>query len=537
VPDSATADSLDAISTEASPRLLPASGLWSGRLSQIGQTDWFNFPVRGNRTFTVVTQAMNEQSVPSNAKAMAAIGVWDAFDAVGSAAVGAAPGLNGNAAGETWLRITTSSDDVVRLGIADMRGDGRPDYAYEGWVLYADTVEPPRLPASGGPIVIRGMGFHVADTVLVGGQAAQVTGISPNEITAIAPPAAIGVTGSVDVEVDDLPIYYAAGILSGGISYNAATGDSLNLVTAPANTVPDGVPLPFSVTALGSDLNPAGGVTVTYAVASGTAKLGCGKSICVVTAAGDGSATINLTASAGTASVVTATLSNGASLQAHFTGGTPPVLAALTPSLSVAAGASVTWTAQALVLSNGAPASGQSVSWTSGSGIATGSSAAALSTSAGISAQTLNVGPLAEGQQATASACLNGTPQCVGFAVSGARPEYAYLEAVSGASQSMALTATPTQITLRVRDMDGNPMAGGTVTLFQAVYAWASPCPPHGRCAQAELLGTQTSTAVSAIDGTVNFSPASIPGIATNMIGIAATGNSSTLSVAVEEHP
>ena len=71
-----------------------------------------------------------------------------------------------------------------------MRGDGRPDYAYNGWVLYADTVAPPRLPASGGPIVIHGMGFRPADTVLVGGQPALVTSISPNEITAIAPAAA-----------------------------------------------------------------------------------------------------------------------------------------------------------------------------------------------------------------------------------------------------------------------------------------------------------------------------------------------------------
>ncbi len=83
-----------------------------------------------------------------------------------------APALNGYATGETWLQVTASADDIVRLGIADMRGDGRPDYAYNGWVLYADTVQPPRLPASGGPIVIRGMGFRPSDTVLIGGQKA-----------------------------------------------------------------------------------------------------------------------------------------------------------------------------------------------------------------------------------------------------------------------------------------------------------------------------------------------------------------------------
>jgi hypothetical protein len=184
--------------------------------------------------------------------------------------------LNGLTTGESWLRINRVDDDVVRLGIADLRGDGRPDYAYEGWVLYADTVSPRILPAAGGAIVIHGMGFRSTDTVLVGGQAATVTSISPNEITAIAP-ASSGVTGSVDVEVDDLPIYYAAAIIHGGVSYNSGSGDVLTQINAPMNTVPIGVPEAFSVIARDSSLNPAGGLSVTYTVTSGSATLGCGQ--------------------------------------------------------------------------------------------------------------------------------------------------------------------------------------------------------------------------------------------------------------------
>ena len=208
---------------------MPEGGLWCGRLSQVGQTDWFTFPVRGNRIFTVVTQALDETGAPTESKAMPSIGVWDAFDPVGATAVGAAPGLNGLADGETWLRVATNGDDIVRIGIADLRGDGRPDYAYNGWVLYADTVSPARLPASGGPITIQGMGFRLADTVLVGGQPALVTSISPNQITAIAAARSPGVTGSVDVEVDDLPIFYAAAIIPGGVSYDSGNGDALTL--------------------------------------------------------------------------------------------------------------------------------------------------------------------------------------------------------------------------------------------------------------------------------------------------------------------
>lgn len=539
VADSAVGGSEDAIAEEASPRMLAASGMWYGRLSQIGQTDWFEFPVRNGRTFTVLTRALDESGAPTNGKAMPAIGIWDAFKPVGVVAVGAAPGLNGWAAGESWLQVTTLGDDIVRMGIADERGDGRPDYAYQGWVLYADTVEPQRLPASGGPIVIRGMGFRMTDTVLVGGHSAEVTGISPNEITAIAPAAASGITGPVDVEVDDLPQLYGLAIVQGGVSYDAAAGDELKVVSAPTNTVPIGVPMPFTVQALAPDLTAAGSVTVTYTLTSGTATLGCGSRTCRVTASGDGLASINLTAVGGTLSIVTASLSNGSSVQAQFTGGIPPVLTALAPSLSVAAGATFNWTAQALVLNGGTPMGGQAVAWQSatGSGITMQSGNATISNSSGIASETLTVGPLARGQEAASTACLNNTSQCVRFTAFGARPEYALLNAVSGTAQTLSLQGTPGLVTLRLLDMDGNPMAGGTVFFYQALYAWAPSCPPHGRCAEPQLLTTQSTTAVSAFDGTVTFVPASLPGVATKLVGLAGSGNTATVAVNIEQHP
>ena len=529
----------DVIGAASQPRPMPTSGQWVGRLSQVGQTDWFTFPVRGNRIFTIVTQAIDESGSPANSKAMPSIGIWDAFDPIGATPAGAAPGLNGNAAGETWLRVATNGDDIVRIAIADLRGDGRPDFAYNGWLLYADSVSPARLPASGGPIVIQGSGFRLADTVLIGGRPAVITSIAPNQITAIAPPAAAGVTGSVDVEVDDQPIFYAAAIIPSGISYDSGSGDALTLNTAPSNTVPTGVPLPFSVTALDSNLAPAGGVTVFYTITSGTATLACGQPTCSVVSTGDGHAAINVTANDGTWSVVTASLTNGSSLQAHFVGGTPPFLSALTPHLSVAAGATVTWTVQALALSNGIPLGNQSVAWQtpSGGGIAAQGSAAALTAQSGIATKNLNVGPLAEGQTATINACLNGTGQCVAFTAYGARPEYAVLQPISGATQSLAASATPSQIALRLLDMNGNPMAGGTVSLYQALYAWTPPCASHTVCTQGTLLSTQASTAASAIDGSVTFTPASLPGIATQLLGLAASGNSSTVLVSIGRHP
>jgi hypothetical protein len=180
---------------------------------------------------------------------------------------------------------------------------------------------------------------------------------------------------------------------------------------------------------------------------------------------------------------------------------------------------------------------GQAVAWQTGGGITALGNTSAITTSGGIAAKILTVGPLNEGQEATTTACLNGTSQCVTFQAFGARPEFATLQGVAGTVQSISASATPGVITLRLLDMNGNAMAGGTVSLYQALYAWAPPCPPHGRCVQPQLLGTQTSVATSAVDGTVSFTPASLPGVATNLQGLAASGNTSTVNIAIEQHP
>jgi hypothetical protein len=51
------------------------------------------------------------------------------------------------------------------------------------------------------------------------------------------------------------------------------------------------------------------------------------------------------------------------------------------------------------------------------------------------------------------------------------------------------------------------------------------------------LLATQTVTANSAIDGSLTFTPLSIPGVATNLKAIAVTGNTGSVNITVEQHP
>ena len=161
----------------------------------------------------------------------------------------------------------------------------------------------------------------------------------------------------------------------------------------------------------------------------------------------------------------------------------------------------------------------------------------AITNPSGVATRQLTVGPLAEGQLATINACLNGTNQCVTYTAIGARPEYASLQAVAGVNQITSVQETPAQITLRLFDMDGNPMAGGSVALYQAIYAWAPACSTHEICPPSNLLSTLVSTATSAIDGTVTFAPASLPGIPTTLNALAATGNSASVNISIEQRP
>lgn len=527
----------DAIGTEAEPHTLAPSGYWVGRFSQVGQTDWFRFPVRAGRTFTVIAQAVNESGVASNTKAMPMIGIWNATDEAGSAPVTYSAALNGSQAGECWLQATSTLDETVRIAVADARGDGRPDYRYRGWLLYADTVAPTHLPLAGGAFVLHGTGFRSSDTVLVGGVAATVTSISPTEITAIAP--STTTAGSVNVEVEDESGLNAATIILSGLSYDSGTGDALTGITVPSGTVALETPLPFTVQALDANLKPISGAIVTYTRSTGAATLGCGSARCTVTTSGDGYATLNLTAvDTTTTSIVTASLSNGSSIAAHITGSATAtsVVTALTPQQSVAAGATVSWPVQVLVIQSNLPASGVTVTWTGATDI-TPAAGTSTTDSSGIASTTMTIRSAAAdaGNSYAATACVNS--HCVNLTAIIARPALATLAAVSGTEQTLASTATPSAIQLRLYDAAGNRMAGGTVTLYQALYAWTASCPAHRVCPAGELLATSSGAASSDLSGLVSFTPLTQTGVATKLSAIAVSGDTATVTVAVEQTP
>jgi hypothetical protein len=437
----------------------------------------------------------------------------------------------------TSLPVLTVADSDVRIGLADFRGDGRPDYAYRGRILYADTVTPARLPPAGGQIVIRGMGFRPGMTVAVNNVAAQVVGVTPNTIVAVAP-ASGGVTGYVMLQVQD-PATLGVALMAGALSYDAQGSDAISLLTAPMGTVPIGVPEPFSVRAIDtSSQGPAAGITVIFSVTEGTATLGCGQSTCSAMTAGDGTASLSVTANATALTQITASLTNGSQVMAEFSGTAPPSIAALTPNLYLAMGATAQWPVQALLLSPaGAPLAGQSVTWSAVTAGITVTASQNVSAATGTTVNQIAAGPFNASVAASLNACVTGTSNCATFTVTPVHPATAVLAAWSGTSQYIPAGQMFTPVVLRVTDAFSHPLAGAMVTFVEMFEGWTEPCPTQGRCPTPPVLAQQMVQGTSGMDGTVVLTPLSASGQPGRLLVTATTGGTATLNFELDAHP
>ena len=143
-----------------------------------GHTAWSSFAARAGRTATLEVTALDESGLATTAKAMPLIGAWAATDATGTLpTVAATPSaFNTISLGMTAVGMANSQAGAqaegVRLVLADARGDGRPDFAYQARVLYADSIQPAVTTTNGGQIAIGGMGFRAGNAVTVNGVAA-----------------------------------------------------------------------------------------------------------------------------------------------------------------------------------------------------------------------------------------------------------------------------------------------------------------------------------------------------------------------------
>lgn len=538
IPDSADDLQSGSGGTQSGPATLPASGEWQSRVANIGQAEWFAVPVQGGRHFTIETQALDEASAHSENKLRSVLGVWNVFDPANAPPVNAtvAP-FNGAAVGVTTLAVDTIADGELLLGIADQRGDGRPDYAFHGRLLYAGTVSPSRLPLSGGPITITGSGFHPGMTVGIGGQiTATVTDLTPTTIVALAPASAV-LTGSLDLILVD-PSTNGIAAIAAGISYGDASTDTMSIKVAPPPTVSEGISNPFTVRVFEPDqATPVGGVPVFFSVLSGSVEIaGCSTAVCSVITTGDGYATIQAAPTAPGVSKLQAALSNGVTLDTEFTAQSPPTIAALTPPLFLAPGAIWQWTPQVQVWDGSVPSVNAAIMW-SGQGQVLTLPAISQTNAQGIATVPLNLGPGPAGASFSLSACLAQTASCVTIPVYTVHPETEILTPVSGTDQELLAAQPIAPVALRLIAPGGQPIAGGLVTLTGSVRAWTPPCPAARICQPGRLLAPVSLTGISTGDGSVSFMLTPAGDMPARLTAMATAGSTSSIPVNIDIHP
>ena len=254
----------------------------------------------------------------------------------------------------------------------------------------------------------------------------------------------------------------------------------------------------------------------------------------------NGAATLMVSANSSALAQVTASLTSGASIKAEFSGYAAPAIAAVTPDLYLAIGATTQWNAQALVLANGSPAAGISVSWSSSGPNISMPATATVTGANGIAAQQIAAGPLSAGNVALASACLSGNSACATFSVFAVHTETAQLAALSGASQLIAAGQNFAPVTLQVTDAIGHPMAGANVTFYETLRAWTPECATQGECPPAPILAQAVVQAVSAADGSVTLIPPPLnnqPGRLYIVAVVGPSASSASLELQLECHP
>ncbi|MEO6815315.1 MAG: IPT/TIG domain-containing protein [Edaphobacter sp.] len=529
---------------EAAPAAIVLQGWWTGTLCTYGHTAWSSLSIKANRSFTVEVTAQDENEFATMAKAMPVIGVWNATDALKTlpSVASAVAAFNGTAYGMTSLTAGSTQPDQLRIAIADQRGDGRPDFGYQARVLYADSISPANVSAEGGAITITGMGFRAGNMVTINGVAATVTSWTANSIVAAVPTLrALGFTTAIvaDVAVTDASTRGTT-VMMGALNY-AAPLPSLNLVTAPSGTVfaGDTAAVAFAVKALASDgRTPVANQLVSFtASGDGAIQFGaCGGTVCSVMTDASGLASTTVVALAAGAVTISASSAAGPQTASLTIANRVRTLTPVQAMLYVAAGANFVWMPQVEASDNSAATTGVVVNWQPVLGGMVFSPTQTQVNALGVAETQVSVGPLAAGEQATASACA-WTTTCATFVAQGVDPADWRIEVVSGAGQSVGAADVLGPVVLRVTDTAGDAVAGAVVEFHQTVDAWQAPCPDRGRCPVPPDQSAQVSSATSDASGAVTVAPLQLAGVAEVTNLVAAAGTQGFVSLSLQKQP
>jgi hypothetical protein len=514
-------------STYTNPAALPQGGGWNSWTSGYGSADFFAFNVQANRTASVAVTSLNETGAPTESKLLPIVGIWELADETGNPAPAATPSaFNSLTFGETRLDAQFTVSETYKVGIADYRGDGRPDYSYQASVLYSDTITPARLSLAGGVTTLQGIGFRPGLQVDNGVSGGLVLGQSATLLQISLPSATLD--GVATVEVTD-PATGSFSQMQGALTYGAAASDLLQLLQGASQSSPIGAQAPslIRVRAVASDtVTPVNGATIAWTATNGVKLSTCaGASSCNVLTDSDGEAATWATPTAiGTAAIVVQLAPAGyqppQTQQATLVGtASTQDLAAIAPTRWLAQGVTLSVPLTVEALNMGVPEAGVGIKFTVTNGTASLSPSMATTNGSGLATSTASVTNLSATVQV--SVCVTpGNNPCQTFTILAVPSTSWTLEAVSGSSQIVPNGQPFQPLVMRVIDgsASDNPVQGVSVT-FQATLErnpqGSGGGPPQGNAmrngqpqdGQPIILGTSQSQVVTDQNGLALITP------------------------------
>ena len=518
-------------SSYTNPAPLPQGGGWASWTSGYGSTDFFEFNVQANRTASIAVTALDESGAPTESKFLPVIGVWELSDETGNPAPASTPSaFNSQTFAVSRLDAAFTVSEAYKVGIADYRGDGRPDYAYRASVLYSDTVSPARLSLAGGVASLSGIGFipglQVSAATTTGTSNGAVLAQSATQLQISLPSAAVD--GIATIQVTD-PATGSFSQMQGALTYGAATGDLLLLLNGGSQTSPIGGQSPnmIRVRATASDgVTPVNGATIAWSATNGAGLSICGgaSSCSVLTDGGGESATWATPAALGQATISIALAPAAyqpAQTQLATLIGTASTLdlAALAPLRWLAQGGTLGIPITVEALDMGVPQANVNIKFTVTNGTASLSSSNGTTNSSGFATVTAQVTNFNATVQVSACVTPAGSP-CQTFALFAVASTSWTLAAVSGASQIVPNGLPFQPLVMRVTDgsASDNPVQGVNVTFLTTLerIPQGSGGGPQGNGMQQRgspqdgqpiILGTSQTQVVSDQNGLVTITP------------------------------
>ena len=496
-------------STYANPAPLPQGGAWGSWISGYGSTDFFEFRAQANRTASVAVTALDETGQPTETKLLPVIGIWELSDQSEDPAPASTPSaFNSGTFGMTRLDAQFGASETFRVGVADFRGDGRPDYFYQASLLYSDTVTPARLSLAGGVTTLNGIGFNPGLQVSVAGNNGSTLSASASHIQVAVPSGTPD--GTATIQVTD-PVSGAFSQMIGALTYGASATDLLLLLQGaePATPVGSQAANAIRVRAVAADgVTPVSGATIAWTATNGLQFSACsGASSCSVLSDEAGESSSWVTPAASGPSTITIALAPASysppqSQQATVVGTSTTLdLAAVTPTRWIGQGATIAVPLTVEALNLGVPMANVTVNFAITRGTASLSAGSATTNSSGFATITANLTNLNANVQVSACVAPNNAP-CQTFTLFAWPPSLWTLETVSGSSQVVPTGQAFQPLVMRVTDGSAaaNPVMGVNVTFATTL----ARVPENG---VPVLLGSSQAQIVSTQDGLASIVP------------------------------